>query len=253
MSDLQARSSVTVVTVTRNNAGGLRSTLDSLASLQRPPLEICVIDGASEDDTREVVAAYRDRLPLVFVSEPDGGIYDAMNKGRRRARGELIHYLNAGDTVFGEPYADLRSPALLPVRMVDEGGRVVFDDVVKHAGYGYCHQGVVFPRTHAPYRSQFRLAADFDAIVATFPEGLQHLDRRAGGGVRYLLGGVSSQRRPALDKELRQIAREHLPALTALKVQAALWIKSLVPRPVRRALATRAARWLEVRRPPERP
>jgi hypothetical protein len=197
------------------------------------------------------VASFRDRLPLVFVSEPDAGIYDAMNKGRQLARGTLIHYLNAGDTVFGEPYAGLRQPALLAVRMIDERGSVVFEDVVKHGGFGYCHQGVIFPRTHPAYRTRFRLAADFDAIVATFPSGLQHLSRCLAGGVRYQLGGVSSQRRPALDREMRQIVREHLPLPVALRVQAGLWLKSLLPRPLRRALAARATRWLEIGRPPE--
>jgi glycosyltransferase involved in cell wall biosynthesis len=251
MNDLGSRSVVSVVTVTRNNAAGLRLTLNSLALLKEPPFEVCVIDGGSEDETAQVAASFPDRIPLVFVSEPDTGIYDAMNKGRRRARGDLIHYLNAGDTVFGEPYAGLRKPALLTVHMVDERGSVVFEDVVKHGGFGYCHQGVVFPRTHPEYRTRFRLAADFDAIVATFPDGLQHLSRCRNGGVRYQLGGVSSQRRPALDRELRQIVREHLPLPVSLKVQVGLWLKSLMPRSLRRTLAAQATRLLEVRRPPE--
>jgi putative colanic acid biosynthesis glycosyltransferase len=81
-----------IVTITRNNLAGLRRTEESLAAQSFRDFEWIVIDGDSTDGTK-------DRLPQGAVSEPDNGIYDAMNKGIDRATGEYILFLNAGDTL----------------------------------------------------------------------------------------------------------------------------------------------------------
>ena len=228
---------VSVVTVTLNNAAGLAATLRSLAALSAKPFEVVVIDGGSRDQTGAVIDDFRSRLQLSYRSEADDGIYDAMNKGRRLARGELVHYLNAGDAVFGEPYAGVTGPTLLPVHILDEGGAHAFDDFVKHGGYGYCHQGVIFPRDHPEYRTRFRVMADLDAIIATFPEGLWALPRCASGGVKFGLGGLSSTALAMRDAEVTDILKERLPWVRSLRLRSAIALKNLVPRPVRRSLA----------------
>ena len=124
-------SSVSVVTVTLNNAAGLRETLNSLAALQYRPMEVVVVDGGSTDDTAAVVREFEMQLPLSFTLQADDGIYDAMNKGHRSCSGEFVHYLNAGDTVFGEPYRQVVQACLLPVHVHDESGRFLFDDFIK--------------------------------------------------------------------------------------------------------------------------
>ncbi len=88
---------LSVITVTRNNAAGLKMTGRSLQIQQNAPeYEWIVIDGASTDNTPEVMAQFADLNP-VFVSEADGGIYDAMNKGLARAQGDYVWFLNGGD------------------------------------------------------------------------------------------------------------------------------------------------------------
>ena len=93
---------ISVVTVTRNNARTIAETIESVRAQTYGDVEHVVVDGASTDDTAEVA---RDRLGgnAVFVSEPDAGIYDAMNKGVGLATGDIIGTLNADDM-----YADTR-------------------------------------------------------------------------------------------------------------------------------------------------
>lgn len=91
---------ISVVTVVRNSIGTIEATLQSVLSQRYPDVEHIVVDGASSDGTLDIIQQYR---PLVarVVSEPDQGIYDAMNKGLRLGTGEVIGFLNADDV-----YAD---------------------------------------------------------------------------------------------------------------------------------------------------
>lgn len=82
-----------IITVTRNHLSGLRATAASLAQEYPALFEWIVIDGASTDGT----AAYLAQTNAQFLSEPDHGIYDAMNKGLERAHGDYVLFLNAGD------------------------------------------------------------------------------------------------------------------------------------------------------------
>ncbi|MFT3885726.1 MAG: glycosyltransferase family 2 protein [Flavobacteriales bacterium] len=90
---------VSLITVCRNAADVLPGTLDSILEQQYTDIETIVIDGASTDGTSAVLARYHNRLSQV-VSEPDKGIYDAMNKGLRLATGDIIGFVNAGDLLM---------------------------------------------------------------------------------------------------------------------------------------------------------
>lgn len=90
---------VSVVTVTYNCVDLVESTLRNVLKQTYPNLEYIVIDGNSTDGTRQVIERYADRLAY-WVSEPDCGIYDAMNKGIRAATGEWVLFMNAGDYFF---------------------------------------------------------------------------------------------------------------------------------------------------------
>lgn len=82
-----------IITVTRNNLSGLRRTGESVLAQGFPGFEWIVIDGNSDDGTR----AYLEGSGADFISEPDRGIYDAMNKGIDRATGDYLIFMNAGD------------------------------------------------------------------------------------------------------------------------------------------------------------
>lgn len=235
-------SRISVVTVTYNNAAGLNATLDSVASLKEKPFEILVIDGASSDHTPAVIERYQGALPIRFISEPDSGIYDAMNKGRDLAKGELLHYLNAGDTVWGEPYREVEGPCLLPARICSPSGDLIFKDFIKVAGYSYCHQGMILPACHEPYNTGLRVVADLEMVIGTYPRGLHLLPRSMHGGVDFFLGGVSSLQRALRDREIRAVLMRRLPFGRAFGISVVLAIKAMVPVALRHRLVRLLAR-----------
>lgn len=87
---------VSVVTVVRNNASDLQGAIASVAGQAYPRVEHVVVDGASTDGTLAVVEAHEGCIAR-WISEPDSGIYDAINKGLRLATGDLITILNSDD------------------------------------------------------------------------------------------------------------------------------------------------------------
>ena len=99
---------ITLITVCRNAAPVIAATLESALEQDHERMELIVIDGASTDGTVEILRDLEQRVnsspaplsTLVLVSEPDNGIYDAMNKGLRLATGDVIGFLNAGDLLM---------------------------------------------------------------------------------------------------------------------------------------------------------
>lgn len=87
---------ITVITVAYNSASTIPDTLESVARQTYPDIEHLVIDGASRDNTVEIVRAKRNPQ-IRLISEPDKGIYDAMNKGLSLACGEVVGFLNSDD------------------------------------------------------------------------------------------------------------------------------------------------------------
>jgi glycosyltransferase involved in cell wall biosynthesis len=96
-----ASSSVSIVTVVRDDAANIARTIDSVLAQRDADLELVVVDGASRDGTQAIVQGYGPRVGT-FVSEPDRGIYDAMNKGIGLARGEYVLMMNSGDVFAGD-------------------------------------------------------------------------------------------------------------------------------------------------------
>lgn len=93
---------ISVVTVVRNGSTTIGETIRSVRDQIYGDVEHVVIDGASTDGTQDVINRYRDRI-ATFLSEPDRGIYDAMNKGIALATGDVVGFLNAND-FYEHPY-----------------------------------------------------------------------------------------------------------------------------------------------------
>lgn len=89
-----------VITITFNAEACLQRTLDSVLKQSYPYIEHLIVDGASKDNTVAIAKAYAAKSPhtVIISSEPDRGLYDAMNKGLQRATGDYIIYMNAGDS-----------------------------------------------------------------------------------------------------------------------------------------------------------
>ena len=91
---------ISVITINWNNAAGLRKTIDSVASQTVRPFEFIVVDGGSTDGAVEMLQA-AEGVVTDWVSEPDKGIYNAMNKGVARAHGDWCIFMNSGDSFSG--------------------------------------------------------------------------------------------------------------------------------------------------------
>ena len=89
---------LSIVTICYNNLDGLRLTRESVACQTWNDFEWIVIDGKSDDGTADYLASL-DPQPACWVSEKDNGVYDAMNKGLARAKGEYVLFLNSGDAL----------------------------------------------------------------------------------------------------------------------------------------------------------
>ena len=87
---------LSIITINYNNRDGLKTTIDSIVSQSFKDFEWIVIDGGSTDGSRELLEQYADHFAY-WVSEPDKGVYNAMNKGIVKAKGEYINFMNSGD------------------------------------------------------------------------------------------------------------------------------------------------------------
>ncbi|GAA4404274.1 glycosyltransferase family 2 protein [Nibrella viscosa] len=115
---------VSIITVVFNGAETIRSTIECILNQTYPDIEYIVIDGQSTDDTVAIIRSYEHRLAR-FVSEPDKGLYDAMNKGIGMATGEVIGLLNADDF-----YPDNEVIAHVVDRFRQTGSDAVYGDIL---------------------------------------------------------------------------------------------------------------------------
>ena len=192
------KAKISVVTITYNAEAVLQRTLDSVLSQSYPYVEHLIIDGASKDGTLALVEQYREESTeqaasheVVVQSEPDRGIYDAMNKGLQKATGDFVLFLNAGDTL---PATDTLE---LVMDKADDGVGVLYGntDVVDgegnflyhrrlqpperlswrsfRQGMLVCHQAF-YARTEIakgiPYDLQYRFSADVDWCIRVMKE-----------------------------------------------------------------------------------
>ena len=92
---------LSIITINYNNRDGLQKTIDSVISQSFNDYEWIVIDGDSNDGSREIIEQYCDRFAY-WCSEPDSGIYNAINKGLSHATGEYVQFLNSGDWLYSD-------------------------------------------------------------------------------------------------------------------------------------------------------
>ena len=116
---------ITVVTVAFNAREALETTIRSVAGQDYPNLEYIVIDGGSADGSLEVIERHAADITR-WVSEPDRGIYDAMNKGVAMATGDYCIFMNAGDTFVAPDTVNT------VVAGMERGDDVVYGDIVKN-------------------------------------------------------------------------------------------------------------------------
>lgn len=167
------------VTVAFNAAATIRATIESVLAQTAGNREYLIVDGGSTDGTLDILRSYGDAIR--WVSEPDKGIYDAMNKGIGLARGTWIHLLNADDTYAGPGVLAELLPRLDPactnyadIEIVSpEGRRHVQSFPFNRLKLAYAmylpHPGLVVHRDQYAavglYDTRYRIAADHDMVL----------------------------------------------------------------------------------------
>lgn len=215
---------LSIITVCFNAAQTIRATMDSLDAQVCRDFEWVVIDGGSTDGTREFLDGHRGRMAY-FVSEPDAGIYDAMNKGIRAATGQWLLFLNADD-VLADPavLSDMRAH----LRDAGEDTGVVYGDAFCTDGtrkwlhrfhwvtrrnllYGHlCHQ-TVFARQSVfkglgEFDTSLRVNADYEWLLRVFrsPLRCRYVPRVVA---TFFVGGMHGRDRRLLVEERLLIRR----------------------------------------------
>lgn len=117
---------ISVITVNRNNAIGLKKTIESVICQAYRDFEFIIIDGASTDESPEIIKEYRNYLKYT-VSEPDSGIYNAMNKGILNSSGDYLLFLNSGDWFCDEGVLEKAAPYLKNYDVIS-GDIDIYDD-----------------------------------------------------------------------------------------------------------------------------
>ena len=187
--------SFTIITCTYNASKYIDRTLESVRGQSYPHIEHFIIDGVSKDDTvkKAQAYAYDSRYPVIVKSEPDNGLYDAMNKGIQLAKGDYIIFLNAGDvfhaedtlTCVAEKLKGKELPGVIygDTDIVDEKGifirkrRLSPPEVLSwesfKEGMLVCHQAF-YARTdiakQVPYNLDYKYSADVDWCIRIMKE-----------------------------------------------------------------------------------
>jgi glycosyltransferase involved in cell wall biosynthesis len=126
---------LSIITINLNNAEGLEKTIYSVISQTYSDFEYIVIDGGSKDGSVDVIKKYADRLTY-WASEPDTGIYNAMNKGIRKAGGEYCQFLNSGDLLVA-PDVTERMIANMPDCAICYGNMIAIQNGEKMVHKGF--------------------------------------------------------------------------------------------------------------------
>lgn len=240
---------ISIITITYNASETLPLTMESIAAQTFKDFEHIIVDGASADDT--IMIGRRMGTPnLRIISEHDNGLYDAMNKGIKLARGRYILFLNSGDKFHDEDtlqvYAEAiesKDPDIIygDTDIVDiEGNRIgprhlsapeilTFDSFSN--GMLICHQAFMVKRDIAPlYDTDYRFSADYDWCIRCIKAS------RAGDRfnlrrvtIDYLSDGMTDHNKKASLIERFKIMAAHYGAMKAIGAHL-----SFIPRAIKR-------------------
>ena len=250
-----------IITCTYNAESVLQRTLDSVLEQTYSHVEHIIVDGASTDATLDMVEAYKQKSDaedwcheVRVKSEPDRGLYDAMNKGIQRATGQYVLFLNAGDTFPSADTLELvaesvgegeEPPAVLygDTDVVDDEGRflrhrrlspprrLTWRSFMK--GMLVCHQAF-YARTDlakaTPYDLHYRFSADVDWCIRIMRLARhRHLPMRNVGAVvvNFLDGGMTTTNHRASLKERFHVMAHHYGFVPTVIMHAWFVVRSL--------------------------
>lgn len=216
-----------IITVNYNNKDGLRKTIESVVHQTYRDFEFIVIDGGSTDGSAEMLKEY-DKQITYWVSEPDKGIYNAMNKGIAKARGEYLNFMNSGDCYYD-------------IDILEKVAKYNFDtDFIVGKDYHFCeklqkgHASILPPRTtmihffvatldhqssfikrslfnDSPYNENFRLVSDWIFFTEKIVKEQKKVQFINDIICRREEGGLSEQQQEKNRLEINNYLHQFLP------------------------------------------
>ena len=245
-----------IITITFNAVHWIEQTILNVLGQSYPNIEYIVIDGGSTDGTVDIIKRYESSITY-WVSEPDKGIYDAMNKGIKQATGDYVWFVNAGDSlsslgILQEIVSLIQKKKKFPdiiygeTNIVDEEGRLLGLRRLKaprklswksfRMGMLVCHQSFIVKRELTPlYDLQYRYSADYDWCIRCMKQAKLLFNTHLVLS-NFLDGGTSSTQRKASLKERYTIMCKYygtfvtvlLHGWFALRFYWAKWVKGRV-------------------------
>ncbi len=231
---------LSIITVCRNIEGEIEDTCRSVATQTFTDFEWIVIDGASTDGTREILEKYSDKM-AVFVSEPDSGIYNAMNKGIRLAKGEYLLFLNGGDylvskTVLAEVFsrkleADICYGNVYDLYPFDNTVTLMEAHSERYLSKLYfvcstiCHQAAFIKRSlflqFGAYNENLRIVSDWEKWIEFIENGCSFSKLKITVSV-FRLGGISTTQFDMANGEKQKVLSRYF---TTMEIRQArrLW------------------------------
>ncbi len=201
---------LSVITIVYNNVRDIERTMLSVLNQTYANIEYVIIDGASNDGTKAVIEKYRNRI-TTYISEPDKGIYEAMNKGLALATGDYVLFMNSGDELY-DPLTIASVFSTEADADIYYGETEMYNEEWKSLGqrrhttplrftwksfkYGMSisHQAIYIKRSITePYDLQYKYSADIDWIIKAAKKANKIVNTNRYVA-KYLVGGVSKQK-----------------------------------------------------------
>lgn len=214
---------VTIITVVYNGQDFIEETIKSVLSQSYNNIEYIIVDGGSTDGTIEIIKKYEQDISK-WISEPDNGIYDAMNKGIFLANGDWMNFLNAGDSfvdsgvlskiftsklenitlVYGDIVAIKENGTHLRVNAIN-----LKDDFSLRKGMKVCHQAIFYHKDIIEkYDDSLRLKAEWKHLINITRNKKFNAKKFNFPFVYYTVGGIGAQLLKLNQEEYRKVFLE---------------------------------------------
>lgn len=217
---------VSIITVCLNSEKTIEQTIKSVLGQTYKNIEYIIVDGKSSDGTLDIINMYRSQIAKM-VSEPDEGLYDAMNKGISMATGDIVGIINSDD--WYEPYtveevvecirktnADLVYGDMLEIDV--EGTKLmILEDIENLRGDLKVPHPTVFIKKevydmYGKFDIQYKISADLDLVLRLLNKGIK-VERIKKVLANFRMGGISQQKVALSNKEVIQIGKKHCEEL----------------------------------------
>lgn len=224
---------ISIITINYNDRNGLEKTIQSVISQRYKNIEFIVIDGGSTDGSKEIIDNFAANLAY-WISEPDSGIYNAMNKGIKVATGDYLLFLNSGDSLHDNQVIENVNALVGEERdiyygdiiydEVNQQNKVTFPDVLTFAFFferNISHQASFIKRhlfeTIFLYNENFKIVSDWEFFIYAICKrevSYQHLDLLV---TNYDATGISSntENHPSMFVEREASLNKYFPEFIA--------------------------------------